>query len=74
MPCAFGKLKVVLPSPAPYVVLIAVNKAEYVVRDTALPSQLRYPLGAVVPAYGKMAPEGTVELAADCQLVLVPSV
>jgi hypothetical protein len=45
-----GKLNVVVPSPAPYCVPIAVNKAEYVMRDIAEPSHSRYPNGIAPPS------------------------
>lgn len=45
-PDIFGRLKVVDPSPAPYVLQITQKRAEYVLRDTADQSQRRYPVGA----------------------------
>jgi hypothetical protein len=49
-----GILNVVVPSlllvPAPYCVPIAVNKAEYVMRDIAEPSHSRYPNGIAPPS------------------------
>ena len=41
LPWRFGRLKVVEPSPTPYVVLMTEKRPEYVVRDTAEPSQRR---------------------------------
>ena len=38
LPLKSGTLNVVDPSPTPYVVLIAVNRSAYVVRETAVPS------------------------------------
>ena len=50
-PFIFGKLNVVLPLPVPYVVPIVLNKLAYVVLDTALPSQGKYPPGTVELAF-----------------------
>ena len=41
LPCRFGRLKVVEPSPIPHVVLIAANNVAYVVLLTAEPSHAR---------------------------------
>jgi len=41
-----GTANVVEPSPAPKVVPMTANRAAYVVRETAVPSQRRYPVGA----------------------------
>jgi hypothetical protein len=40
-----GKLKVVEPSPLPYLMSRFVNRVEYVVRETAVPSQSKNPAG-----------------------------
>ena len=42
LPCKSGKLNVLEPSPTPYVVLIAENKAEYVERLTACALHNKY--------------------------------
>lgn len=56
LPERSGRLNVVLPSPVPYRVPIAANRSEYVVRETAEPSHIRYPEGAVEPANMNMEP------------------
>src|SRR5215471_5378104 len=56
-----GTLKVVLPSPAPDVVPMALNRSEYVVLLTALPSQTNQPPGTTPPANSAMAPIGESE-------------
>src|ERR1019366_4796363 len=53
---AFGRLKVVLPSPAPYVVPNKLNSAAYVVLLTAAPVISSHPVGAVGPPYAIMDP------------------
>tara|TARA_R100000152_G_C6586183_1_gene48282 strand:- start:126 stop:431 length:306 start_codon:yes stop_codon:yes gene_type:complete len=54
-----GTLKVEDPSPVPYVVPITANKAEYVLLDTAAPSQFRYPVGALAVGHGIILPVST---------------
>jgi hypothetical protein len=78
-----GKLNVVEPSPAPYVVPTMANSAAYVDLDTAAPEHRSHPEGAVDPAYGETTPDGTPTTppTADCTnsvvaicVVLVPPV
>lgn len=52
----FGMLKVVDPSPLPYIVDTMANNHAYVVRETAAPSHIKYPVGAAAPAYGEIMP------------------
>jgi hypothetical protein len=53
-----GRLNVEDPFPTPYVTPITANRSAYVVRLTAEPSQMKYPLGAVPPANMIMEPTG----------------
>ena len=53
-----GKLKVEDPLPEPYVVPMMLNKAEYVVLETALPSHNNQPVGAEPAPYIVIDPEG----------------
>ena len=53
-----GTLKVVDPFPEPNVVPIIVNNEEYVVRETAEPSQSNIFVGIDVPTKGTTAPTG----------------
>jgi hypothetical protein len=61
----FGKLKVVDPSPVPYVVPIAENSAEYVVLLTAEPSHNNHPAGKISATYIIMVPEDNPELTTE---------
>ena len=51
-----GNANVVLPSPAPQVVPIASNNAEYVVLFTAEPLQIKYPEGTEEPENHLISP------------------
>jgi hypothetical protein len=51
-----GRLKVVLPSPTPNVVLVTANKVAYVERLTACPLHSKYPLGAVPVGHSNKLP------------------
>ena len=61
----FGKLNVVEPSPAPYLSPIKRYKALYVVRETAVPSQVKKPVGGArdEPPQAMIEPVGATPVA-----------